>query len=160
MVVIRSAVQSPTALFFFFLMIRRPPRSTLFPYTTLFRSQLPEELVEPLRPLHVADQIRAAHGLKLKHEGDRLAPEHARVRLQHLVEEEPGVQEVRIELTGVAAPAPVADEAPRRDPVPYLGVARVALRQHPRIGVENRLRRGFVERAVDAHHPEQRIADV
>src|SRR5689334_23740101 len=30
-------------LFFyvFFLMIRRPPRSTLFPYTTLFRSQLP-----------------------------------------------------------------------------------------------------------------------
>src|SRR5215471_20017945 len=26
---------------FFFLMIRRPPRSTLFPYTTLFRSQHP-----------------------------------------------------------------------------------------------------------------------
>src|SRR2546430_17662946 len=26
-------------LFFFFLMIRRPPRSTLFPYTTLFRSE-------------------------------------------------------------------------------------------------------------------------
>src|SRR2546430_8549048 len=33
---------TPTActicVFFFFLMIRRPPRSTLFPYTTLFRS--------------------------------------------------------------------------------------------------------------------------
>src|SRR5436853_2800011 len=28
------------AFFIFFLMIRRPPRSTLFPYTTLFRSQL------------------------------------------------------------------------------------------------------------------------
>src|SRR5256885_13236280 len=27
-------------LFFFFLMIRRPPRSTLFPYTTLFRSHV------------------------------------------------------------------------------------------------------------------------
>src|SRR5258707_2236495 len=27
-----------SSLFFFFLMIRRPPRSTLFPYTTLFRS--------------------------------------------------------------------------------------------------------------------------
>ena len=27
-----------TALCIFFLMIRRPPRSTLFPYTTLFRS--------------------------------------------------------------------------------------------------------------------------
>src|SRR5260370_24679837 len=30
---------------FFFLMIRRPPRSTLFPYTTLFRSQLLDEAV-------------------------------------------------------------------------------------------------------------------
>src|SRR2546430_11560215 len=28
----------PLSFFFFFLMIRRPPRSTLFPYTTLFRS--------------------------------------------------------------------------------------------------------------------------
>src|SRR2546426_1622109 len=28
----------PLLCFFFFLMIRRPPRSTLFPYTTLFRS--------------------------------------------------------------------------------------------------------------------------
>src|SRR5258705_13980307 len=28
------------SLLFFFLMIRRPPRSTLFPYTTLFRSPL------------------------------------------------------------------------------------------------------------------------
>src|SRR5437762_14387619 len=27
-------------MFFFFLMIRRPPRSTLFPYTTLFRSRV------------------------------------------------------------------------------------------------------------------------
>src|SRR2546428_10322413 len=33
---------------FFFLMIRRPPRSTLFPYTTLFRSQ--GELARPLAP--------------------------------------------------------------------------------------------------------------
>src|SRR3712207_5051488 len=30
-------------LIFFFLMIRRPPRSTLFPYTTLFRSADPDE---------------------------------------------------------------------------------------------------------------------
>src|SRR2546429_6427588 len=29
---------SDLSFFFFFLMIRRPPRSTLFPYTTLFRS--------------------------------------------------------------------------------------------------------------------------
>src|SRR5260221_9732463 len=33
-------------LLFFFLMIRRPPRSTLFPYTTLFRS--PEGRMRPL----------------------------------------------------------------------------------------------------------------
>src|SRR3989442_11558722 len=33
--------QSISLPFFFFLMIRRPPRSTLFPYTTLFRSPWP-----------------------------------------------------------------------------------------------------------------------
>src|SRR6266540_5952663 len=33
--------------FFFFLMIRRPPRSTLFPYTTLFRSGYAEYVVLP-----------------------------------------------------------------------------------------------------------------
>src|SRR3712207_8526618 len=31
---------------FFFLMMRRPPRSTLFPYTTLFRSRVKELLVQ------------------------------------------------------------------------------------------------------------------
>src|ERR1039457_7021898 len=33
-----SGTWVPLVSFFFFLMIRRPPRSTLFPYTTLFRS--------------------------------------------------------------------------------------------------------------------------
>src|SRR2546422_2709076 len=33
-----SSLGTVIYLFFFFLMIRRPPRSTLFPYTTLFRS--------------------------------------------------------------------------------------------------------------------------
>src|ERR1035437_10622988 len=32
-------------LLFVFLMIRRPPRSTLFPYTTLFRSEVDDEVV-------------------------------------------------------------------------------------------------------------------
>src|SRR5258708_18206968 len=37
-------------LYFFFLMIRRPPRSTLFPYTTLFRSpRLPRTEAVPPR---------------------------------------------------------------------------------------------------------------
>src|SRR5690242_21516495 len=35
------------AFFFFFLMIRRPPRSTLFPYTTLFRSWTEPWLASP-----------------------------------------------------------------------------------------------------------------
>src|SRR2546421_3599729 len=34
-----SVAHSSFSFFFFFLMIRRPPRSTLFPYTTLFRSR-------------------------------------------------------------------------------------------------------------------------
>src|SRR3712207_9352804 len=38
---------------FFFLMIRRPPRSTLFPYTTLFRSHAaaPQQFFEPVLAL-------------------------------------------------------------------------------------------------------------
>src|SRR3712207_9293674 len=35
------------SFFFFFLMIRRPPRSTLFPYTPLFRSLMPLLPVTP-----------------------------------------------------------------------------------------------------------------
>src|SRR3972149_11924848 len=45
---------SRTWKFLFFLMIRRPPRSTLFPYTTLFRSgrgsRRPAAVTPPLRP--------------------------------------------------------------------------------------------------------------
>src|SRR2546422_8634148 len=37
-------------LCFFFLMIRRPPRSTLFPYTTLFRSRVDDQVREIERP--------------------------------------------------------------------------------------------------------------
>src|SRR3712207_8019397 len=35
----RGCWRNKVLLLFFFLMIRRPPRSTLFPYTTLFRSE-------------------------------------------------------------------------------------------------------------------------
>src|ERR1039458_3102542 len=40
----------PRLTFCFFLMIRRPPRSTLFPYTTLFRSPKPSLKWRPARP--------------------------------------------------------------------------------------------------------------
>src|SRR5438132_10628802 len=38
MIYCSTCITALTRLVFFFLMIRRPPRSTLFPYTTLFRS--------------------------------------------------------------------------------------------------------------------------
>src|SRR2546429_4080750 len=44
---------------FFFLMIRRPPRSTLFPYTTLFRSTPPPGLAPDLR-VHSLAELAAA----------------------------------------------------------------------------------------------------
>src|SRR5258707_12019737 len=37
-VIVRPGIRPSLIVLFFFLMIRRPPRSTLFPYTTLFRS--------------------------------------------------------------------------------------------------------------------------
>src|SRR2546428_4310205 len=44
---------------FFFLMIRRPPRSTLFPYTTLFRS-LPLSYSRATAPHGITDQFASA----------------------------------------------------------------------------------------------------
>src|SRR6266850_4440833 len=45
-------LESVLLLVFFFLMIRRPPRSTLFPYTTLFRSD-DYVIVEGQSPWHI-----------------------------------------------------------------------------------------------------------
>src|SRR5438034_6386655 len=50
----------PTLLFF--LMIRRPPRSTLFPYTTLFRSHVPVDQRHVLGRVHV---VAIAHNAEL-----------------------------------------------------------------------------------------------
>src|SRR2546429_8301362 len=38
-------ISQPFPFYFFFLMIRRPPRSTLFPYTTLFRSEIMRQML-------------------------------------------------------------------------------------------------------------------
>src|SRR2546422_7206031 len=53
-------------LLFFFLMIRRPPRSTLFPYTTLFRSNEAFTPLGPparltLTPLTAVNQVGTQH---------------------------------------------------------------------------------------------------
>src|SRR5258708_39328139 len=55
-------------LFFFFLMIRRPPRSTLFPYTTLFRSR--RLSIEALAALS-DDELAARVGAQRAHRRDR-----------------------------------------------------------------------------------------
>src|SRR2546426_12468963 len=44
-------------LLIFFLMIRRPPRSTLFPYTTLFRSHLLRREAPGRRPREEPDRV-------------------------------------------------------------------------------------------------------
>src|SRR3712207_8401876 len=73
-------------------MIRRPPRSTLFPYTTLFRSlgdreHLAETLVEPARDL--ARELEVLALVVADRHLVRAVGEHVR-RHQHRVEEEPG----------------------------------------------------------------------
>src|SRR5260370_10647849 len=51
-------------LLFFFLMIRRPPRSTLFPYTTLFRSKMTRSTSHETKI-----DVPPAKGVKLKTDG-------------------------------------------------------------------------------------------
>src|SRR5258707_10276668 len=83
----------PSSPFFFFLMIRRPPRSTLFPYTTLFRSRnesarryLPAAVAQS-GPADVhaaahrgADQIR---GQRLPRHQDHLDRKSTRLNSSH-----------------------------------------------------------------------------
>src|SRR3989449_4574463 len=61
-------------MLFFFLMIRRPPRSTLFPYTTLFRSGLvPFTSPAPNSPIRSNPRRNAAYFLA---EGFKRSEEH------------------------------------------------------------------------------------
>src|SRR5579863_2239792 len=64
------------AFIFFFLMIRRPPRSTLFPYTTLFRSNTVTQFCRKLaaeRPLKdIRDEYNYPKKKGIKDECSRL----------------------------------------------------------------------------------------
>src|SRR5205809_8138492 len=62
------------SLFFFFLMIRRPPRSTLFPYTTLFRSDPGGPVQEPEHDRR--RRSRFAEGMKTDRKSTRLNSSH------------------------------------------------------------------------------------
>src|SRR2546430_10856294 len=59
----RHVLPRLSKLLFFFLMIRRPPRSTLFPYTTLFRS--PGEIEG------VADRVARLQAYAMAQSGDK-----------------------------------------------------------------------------------------
>src|SRR5256885_9368871 len=72
------------SIIFFFLMIRRPPRSTLFPYTTLFRSVHLRGRIRHRRDRRVPPQERPARGAPAAaaQRGDRKS---TRLNSSHLV---------------------------------------------------------------------------
>src|SRR3712207_9578921 len=74
----------PRYIFFFFLMIRRPPRSTLFPYTTLFRSKARFSFLRDLVTVAEADRRRdvafAGHSVSYAdRKSTRLNSSHANI---------------------------------------------------------------------------------
>src|SRR5947208_17064914 len=70
---------------FFFLMIRRPPRSTLFPYTTLFRSPwgaMPLiSCLTRMRPISSSSNTRTMMGRSEEHTSELQSPDHLVCRL-------------------------------------------------------------------------------
>src|SRR3712207_7660093 len=71
--------------FFFFLMIRRPPRSTLFPYTTLFRSDRLERAARTInRLIPLQDQFILVDEDTIREElgaGRKVIPDRKSTRL-------------------------------------------------------------------------------
>src|SRR5438309_10237282 len=62
-----SVLISFSGFFFLFLMIRRPPSSTLFPYTTLFRSDFPELLLLSYELLSRNEILREHYAQRFRH---------------------------------------------------------------------------------------------
>src|ERR1051326_870136 len=80
-------------------MIRRPPRSTLFPYTTLFRSdRLPERLAKALR-----------NPVRLRNSVQRIVQTRDSVRAS-IETEAKRTEQIRADYAIVTAPAPIAAE--------------------------------------------------
>src|SRR2546421_12936838 len=93
-------LSSTCLCFFFFLMIRRPPRSTLFPYTTLFRS-----LVVAAQPLgELDDDAVAPHpGRKTLEAAERFLRARVRALAAHVAVDAVGVRPVGLDGDGVEA---------------------------------------------------------
>src|SRR5256886_13727128 len=70
-----------SSYFFFFLMIRRPPRSTLFPYTTLFRSASVQEALRGVARNLMKNHLHhcAAKALRRDRKSTRLNSSHSQI---------------------------------------------------------------------------------
>src|ERR671918_2822506 len=132
----------PAKLLFvvFFLMIRRPPRSTLFPYTTLFRSRRLGVHVPGVQPprqrrYHAAapalQRSGSAAGVVPGHGPRAAPPEHLRRRGQG-APRPPGA-DVAAAVGAGRAPAAVRFRA-RRPPAGPAWLARLRRRRDPRQG--------------------------
>ena len=122
--------------------------------------QLGQEGVQLLGPLQRIGQVLAAHRLELEHETAGVVPKRPRVREQHRVLEQLGVQEVGVALPGEIAPAAVLVQAPGRDPVPHLAHTREPGREMLRVSRQLLLAGRVVKSAVDPYRAEQRIPRV
>src|SRR5215469_7882442 len=148
-------------LFFFFLMIRRPPRSTLFPYTTLFRSEAepatalraPALLHLPRRLRHLPVQLRPrrlAHARRSRRQR-ALLPAPVGARRFHPAHRRPRPVRARRAMptmSRTAAPANADQQLPLLRPRPGTVVTRLV--PPPLPGV-NRLRNRI--RAVKGGRP-------
>src|SRR6266516_3222438 len=97
---------------FFFLMIRRPPRSTLFPYTTLFRapprSRDPARLAgpRPVSPAPRGARLEGVHHPQVPHHAGRLSRSRLAPRGPGLEPRDPDREIPEAHQPGRAAPAP------------------------------------------------------
>src|SRR2546430_9864902 len=82
--------------FFFFLMIRRPPRSTLFPYTTLFRSEDAAARDLQIREPSTVEDLREPQEIDRRHVArKRLLPEQPDRRVDELRRSEEHTSELQ-----------------------------------------------------------------
>src|SRR3712207_1850155 len=83
--------------FFFFLMIRRPPRSTLFPYTTLFRSLQARrewnDIFKNLKDKNLQPRILYPAKISFKYDGEiKTFPD--KQKLREFIATKPPLQEI------------------------------------------------------------------
>src|SRR3712207_7085878 len=107
---IKRQWQARVCPYFFFLMIRRPPRSTLFPYTTLFRSreQVAGPWDEPMLPVSV--EARA----KMKVTGLRSEEHTSELQSRQYL-----VCRLLLEKKNINLPTPLSDMTAPQSPSPH-----------------------------------------